>query len=486
MWLGVIACERPGPPGGPPITTRVPEPAARPEPAPAPTPAPARAADLDEGWAPPATLLEPAPEIRIDWERPPPTGVPASERRPSPSQLQWEHLVNFGPAAPTPLDDVSRPCRRHHFLPHDPRPLRTVELRYDHGGRLVRERTDDDTDGTIDFERSFTWGADGRIERERERTGPQPTCSAPLPESVVETHHRYDAHGVWLGGRIVYDGRPEEKTAWRTTRYDDAGRLVLYLVHPTHEPQHTLTLRWGETGELVERVDHVGPSPRRIERWQLAGDGSRYHAVWSEQRWSVTRTAHDGDGRPLVVQHDHDGDGQVDARTVWRYDERGRQLAQELDADGDGDVDERTTYAHDDAGFLVGRVHTGPAGTRRETWQLGAGGRLLRWTSKLDESWVEDVEEHVLDANGREVERRIDRHHSVGAPGDLRSYVTRERWRGERDGEGRLLRAFVAEGELGPDERIEYVYDCAEPYRRFPRRNPLDHPERAAECMGGE
>jgi YD repeat-containing protein len=432
-------------------------------------------------------LFEPAPELVIDWERPPPKGAPAAARRASPSQLHWELWVDQVPEVPVPLDDVSRPCRRQHFLPHDTRPLRTVDLRYDAAGRLVRERHDDDTDGTIDFESTWTWGADGRLERERHRTGKQPSCGGTIPESVEEVHHRHDAHGVWLGGQTTYDGRPEPKPAWRTTTYDPQGRLTSYIVHPTHEPQRAMTLRWSTPGgpdELVERVDYVGPSPRRIERWHDAADGSRWHAVWSGEGWTVSRTVRDADGRPLVVQHDADGNGRVDGRTVWTYDAQGRQRAEERDTDGDGDVDERIELEHDAAGFLVGRVHTGPAGTRRETWQLGPGGQLLRWTSKLDESWVEDVEEHVYDVGWHELERRIDRHQAVGSASDVRNYVTHERWRGERDGQGRLLRAFLAAGELGPDERVEYVYDCKEPYHRHPRRNPLDHPERAEECMG--
>lgn len=487
VLLGATACPRPTPPVASPTGAL----AVAPSPvstAPGSTAASAakKVPGLDEGWSLPAGLLEPAPEIRIDWERPPPKGAPAAARRPSPSQPQWESLVDPAPSTLQPLDDAARPCRRQHFLPHDPRPLRTVDLRYDAAGRLVRELTDEDTDGTIDFEETYGWGADNRLERELHRTGKQPSCSGPLPESVVEIRHRYDAHGVWIGGQTSYDGRLEEKPAWRTTTYDAEGRLLEYLVHPTHEPQRTLRLRWSARGQLIERVDYVGPTPRRIERWHVGDERSQHHALWSGEAWVVSRTVFDADGRPLVVQHDADGDGRVEGRTVWRYDDEGRQLAEERDVDGDGDVDERTTFEHDAAGFLVGRVHTGPAGTRRERWEHGPGGQLLRFTSKLDESWVEDVEEHVYDAGGRELERRIDRHHAVGSVGDVRGYVTHERWRGERDGEGRLVRTFLAAGELGPDERVEYTYECKQPYRKFPRRNPLDHPERAAECMGSE
>jgi len=457
------------------------------EPTPTSEAAPGRAADLDEGWSVPAGLLAPAPEARLEWELPPPPGEPAANRRPSPSQPQWEGMVDPAPSAPLAIDEVSRPCRREHFLAHDTRPLRTVELRYDTAGRRVSERMDDDTDGSIEFESTWTYGTDGRLERERHVTGAQPTCSGKLPKSSIEILHRYDAHGVWIGGQNRYDDRPEEKTAWRTNTYDADGRLLRYLVHPTHEPQRTVTLGWSDAGELLERVDYIGPTPRRIERWRVAADGSRWHAQWEDAKgWTATRTVHRADGHPLVIQHDDDGDGSVDGRTRWRYDDRGRQLAEERDRDGDGDADERTTFAHDDAGYLVGRVHEGREGTLREVWQYAPGGRLLRWTSKLDESWVEDVEEHVYDAGGRELERRIDRHHAVGSVGDLTNYVTHEHWRGERDGEGRLVREFVAAGELGPNERIEYSYDCKKPYRRHERRNPLDHPERAAECMGFE
>jgi hypothetical protein len=476
VLIGGLACHTAPPIESPTAAPVVPAPApvSREPPTPTPEPATTKVADLDEGWSLPAGLLEPAPEAHLEWELPAPAGEAAPNRRPSPSQPQWEGMVDPAPSAPPAVDEVSRPCRRAHFLAHDTRPLRTVELRYDAAGRRVFERTDDDTDGTMEFESTWSYGADGRLERERHVTASQPSCGGRIPESVTETRHRYDAHGVWIGGQNRYDGRPEEQTAWRTTTYDAEGRLVHYLVHPTHEPQRTLALRWGD-GELLERVDHTGPTPRRIERWHVAADGSRWHAMWEDGKpWTVTRTVQRADGQPQVIQHDVDGDGRVDGRTLWTYDDKGRQLVEERDTDGDGDADEHTTYAHDDVGYLAGRVHTGLEGTRRETWQYAPGGQLLRRTSKLDESWVEDVEEHVYDAGGHEIERRTDLHHAVGSVGDLRSYVTHEHWHAERDGEGRRVREFVAQGEIGPDERVEYSYDCKKPYRRYPRRNLFD------------
>lgn len=486
VLLGVTACPRAATtvatPAGAPATAAAPTvDAAEPDAA-----EPAGAPALDEGYAPPPELVAPAPEIRIDWERPAPKGAPAGARTPTPSQPRWEALVDPPPSAPLPIDAASRPCRVQHFVPYDERPLRTVELRYDAAGRIVREIVDDDTDGSIESERTWAWGADGRLEHERERIPPQPSCTGKLPESVTEVRHRYDAHGVWIGGQTLYDGRLEAKTPWRTTTYDGEGRLLEYLVHPTHEPQRSVALRWGSGDVLLERVDYVGPTPRRVERWHQAPDGARYHAQWDGKGWAVSRTVLRPDGQPLAAQHDVDGDGRVDGLTRWRYDERGRTLAEEHDVDGDGDVDERTTLSHDDAGYLVERVHQGAKGTRRETWTMGPGGVLVRHTSKLDDSWVEDVEEHVYDASGREIERHVERHHAVESAGDLRNYVTQERWRGERDGEGRLVRALPSPGQLGPEERVEYAYDCRKPYRRFARRNPLDHPQTAAECMGFE
>lgn len=478
VLFGVLACHRAAPPEEP---TAAPAPAGSPAPAaapaPAPEPEPASVATLpaiDEAWVPPAALREPAKELVIDWERPPPKGVSAKERRPAPSQFMWEYLVDRPWMAPQPLDELSRPCLRQHFLAHDTRPLRTVALRYDAAGRVARERVDDDTDGTIELEHEWTWGSDGLLERERHRTAAQPSCSGPIPESVTETRHRYDAHGVWLGGQNIYDGRPEEKTSWRITTYDHEERLTSYLVYPTHEPQRTITFGWTGDDEMTEWIEHVGPSPRRVERWHTASDGWRWHALWTGEGWAVDRTRNHASGQPLVMQRDADDDGRVDAHTVWSYDEQGRVRSEERDTDGDGDVDERIESRHDAAGFLVGRVHAGPAGTRRETWEYGPGGKLVRWTSKTDESWVEDVMENVYDAAGRELERRSVHHQAVGSVGDVTNYVSRSHWRGERDGQGRLVRAFVSAGELGPDERVEYSYDCTKPYHRHPRRNAFD------------
>lgn len=478
--LGVLACHRGAPPAEPtaaPTRTEpsvpVVAPAADPAAAPASSPA-ATLPAIDDAWSPPAALREPAKELVIDWERQPPKGVSAKERRRTASQFRWEFLVDRPWAAPTPLDDGSRPCLRQHFLAHDTRPLRTVALRYDAAGRVARERIDDDTDGTIELEHEWTWGSDGLLERELHRTSAQPSCSGRIPESVTEVRHRYDAHGVWLGGQNIYDGRPEEKTSWRLTTYDAQERLTSYLVYPTHEPQRTLGFAWSGDDEMIEWIEHVGPSPRRVERWSAASDGWRWHALWTGDGWAVDRTRSHASGQPLVTQRDGDGDGQVDGLTVWRYDDNGRLLTEERDTDGDGDVDERIESQHDAAGFLVARVHAGPAGTRRETWEQRPDGKLLRWTSKLEESWVEDVTEHVYDASGRELEHRSVHHHAVGSVGDVTNYVTRQHWRGERDAEGRLVRAFASAGELGPDERVEYSYDCSKPYRRHPRRDVFD------------
>jgi YD repeat-containing protein len=492
VLLGAVACHRVAPTEGPtgaPARARAPEHAkgSAPEIEAAQANAAVTSLPAAEPWSPPAGLTEPGAEVVIDWERPPPKGVRAAARRPTPSQPLWELLVDRPWQAPVPLDDVSRPCRREHYLAHDTRPLRTVELKYDAAGRVVRERIDDDTDGSIELEHEWTWGSDGLLEREHHRTGAQPSCGGRIPESVVETRHRYDAHGVWLGGQTFYDGRPEEKPSWRTTTYDPEGHLTSYLVYPTYEPQRLTTMRWVGDDEMVEWLDHVGPSPTRVERWQAGSDGWRWHALWSgADPWVVDRSRYSNGGLPLVTERDANGDGRVDARTVWRRDDQDRVLSEERDTDGDGDVDEHIEHEWDAAGKLVSRVHVGSAGTRRERSEYDAGGRLVRWTSKLDESWVEDVREYAFDATGRELERRTVYHHAVGSVGDVRNYVTREHWRGERDGEGRLVRAFVEAGEIGPDERVEYSYDCSKPYRRHPRRNPLDHPERAPECQGHE
>lgn len=476
VLLGVLACHRTvsleEPTAAP---TRAWSPAAAATAASASAPAPtATLPPIDEAWVPPAGLREPAKDLVIDWERPPPQGVSAKGRRLAPSRFRWEFLVDRPLATPTPLDDVSRPCLRQHFLAYDTRPLRTVVLRYDAGGRVVRERVDEDTDGTIELEHEWTWGSDGLLERELHRTSAQPSCSGRIPESVTVTRHRYDAHGVWLGGQIAYDGRPQEKPSWRMTTYDGEERLTSYLVYPTHEPQRSTTFGWTEGDEMTERIEHVGSWPRRVERWHTASDGWRWHALWTSEGWVVDRTRYHASGQPLVMQRDDDDDGRVDAHSVWSYDEQSRVSSEERDTDGDGDVDERIESQHDAAGFLVSRVHTGPAGTRRETWEHGPDGKLRRWTSKVDGSWVEDVMENVYDAAGRELERHSVHHQAVRSAGDVTNYVSRSHWRGERDGQGRLLRAFVSAGELGPDERVEYSYDCKRPYRRYPRRDVFD------------
>lgn len=482
--LLLVACPR-----GAPSTTRrpvapTPTPAIERAPAPEPSGPAAPAVDPAEGFALPAGLLEPPSPLDVPWdELVAPADVPVAKR--SPLAVPWPEGVELVPPPPSTFASESRACRREHYLAHDPRPLRTVELEHDAKGRVVEQRVDDDTDGTIDLRSRYTFGADGKLLRVWERNGPQPSCSGKIPAWVVETTHRYDAHGVWLGGETRYGREVELGTVWRSTVYDAHGRPRRWVEHQHGAVIRALTLRWDERDRLIERVDYQAEQPWAVERWHHVGERERYHARWAAGAWSVRRELLDERGRVVVAQRDDDGDGTVDAREERIYDASGREVEGRTDIDLDGEADHRAQLRWDDEGRPLAKVVEGPTDTTRQTWRYDEGGRLLRWSQQRDGSWAEDFEEHRYDAHGQELERSSERYQRVQSASDLSSYVTREHWQVERDAEGRLVREHVLAGEIGPNERIEHIYDCRKPYRRHPRRNPLDHPRTAAECFGG-
>ncbi|MCA9654727.1 MAG: hypothetical protein KC501_32730 [Myxococcales bacterium] len=444
-------------------------------------PRPPPRVSYDEGFAPPPGLTDTPGPLEIDWSiLVVPDGVPGSLRGPPASP--WSTQAELGAPAPPELLDPP-PCRVERYLSHDLRPLRTVALQHDARGRVTRERIDDDTDGTIDLERRYAWGADGRLESLQEEHGPQPTCDGKVPGWAFRSDHVYDRHGTWLGAELRYDGELSEQGEWRSTQYDAAGRPLLWVSHRFGEVLAAELRQWDERGRPRAQTRYEGARPVVAERWLYPSEAEAYYALWDGEQWVVDRIALDGEGRPVTVQRDRDGDGRVDRHTRFEHDDQGHELARRTDADHDGVAEIEVLTRWDEAGRRVEVVRTSLEGTEREAWRYDEAGHLLRWSSKRDEHWAEDFEEHVYDDRGREIERRSERYQTVTSVSDLSGYVSREHWRGERDEQGRLLRATVLEGELGPNERIEYVYDCRKPYRRHPRRNPLDHPETAAECF---
>lgn len=481
----LVACARAVGPSevDPPDSTRLVAPSTQARSEPGPEPEPAPEVDYDDGFAPPPGLTRAVDALELDPSQlARPEGTPSSQR--VAAVEAWSELAELD-APPLATREDDPPCRREHYLPHDARPLRTVELEHDAHGRLIRERVDHDTDGTIDVVRRYTWGSDDRLETLVERFGPQPSCAGVVPGWVDQTEHLYDRHGTWLGAELRTDGEQAEENEWRTTRYDLDGRPLLWARHRYGQAQLGETRRWDEQGRPLSRARFEYGQPVTAERWAYASPTERYYAVWADERWVVRRITLDEGGRPARVQRDDDEDGRVDANVIIEHDEQGRERWRRVDGDRDGEAEQVVETRWDEAGRKVSVVTTGPDGTARETWRYDDAGRLLRWSSKRDEHWAEDFESHQYDAEGREIERRAERYQQVASFSDLSGYVQREQWRAERDERGRLRTVTVLQGELGPNERIEHVYECREPYRRHPRRNPLDHPETAAECFEG-
>ncbi len=441
--------------------------------------------DPNAGFDPPAKLMAEAPPLVVSVDRLTiPAGVEVQRRRPA--VVPWPEDIDIAPPHPRPVTPTGdRPCRRQHFLPHDERPLLTIGFEYDAQGRVVRERVDDDTDGTIDFDHRYEWGADGRPSRHVERVGRQPSCEGPIRAHTQRHDYRYDRHGVWLGGEIVRDFMDDDVSSWHRTKYDGQGRPSRWIQYSVEVVERAVMLSWDDQGRMVQRVDYEGEVPKTMERWVFDGN-ERYRARWAQAQWEVSREVVDDAGRVVLEQHDRDGDGSVDERWIRLYDERGRERHREIDTDGDGVPNTSIEVTWDEQGRKVAEEASGAAGAAVQRWRYDEQGRLVRWSKTPIDSWAEDFVAHVYDAAGHEVERTAEHYKTVSAVGDLSNYVEREHWEREFDEQGRLVRERVLHGELGPDERIEYVYACETKARRYSRRNPLDHPETAAECMDFE
>ncbi|MCA9712647.1 MAG: hypothetical protein KDK70_42860, partial [Myxococcales bacterium] len=185
-----------------------------------------QAEDPREGFAPPEGLTWPAPPLELSLlDLVPPAQLSPRER--TVRSTPWpEGLRTLPLDAPTPTPDGSRPCRQERYLPHDARPLQTVELEYDAQGRVVQERIDDDSDGTIDLRVRYAWATDGLLAQKIERFGPQPSCEGKIPGYTVTTTYDYDQHGAWLGQRRRADGQVDPDSVGRRVTYDEAERPV--------------------------------------------------------------------------------------------------------------------------------------------------------------------------------------------------------------------------------------------------------------------
>jgi len=440
--------------------------------------------DVGEGFVPPSSLTRDAERLEVDWKvLVDPASVPAAKRQPLAEA--WPEAVELQPpdAGQPRLDPL--PCRSQHYLAHDPRPLRTVEFEHDAEGRVVRERIDNDTDGTVDLDLRYRWAADGRLESQQEGHGSEPSCAGPLPGWRLDMDHRYDGHGVWLGQEVLFNGELDDTPKWRRTDYDRAGRPIRWLHFQGGTVLGGATVEWDAQGRRVEEVVYEGDEPLRVDRWSYPSASERYQASWELGQWKVRREQLDADGHVVIIQMDEDFDGVVERRDVLRYDAEGREIERLVDADADGESETTIATRWGEGDHRLEELTEGPEGTRRQRWRWDDAGRLLRWSSKYDEGWAEDFEEHRYDEAGRELERESEVHVAVTSVSDIGGYSTREHWVGEYDEQGRLVRATVLAGDLGPNERIEYIYECSAPYRRHPRRNPLDHPETASECFGG-
>lgn len=162
------------------------------------------------------------------------------------------------------------------------------EDQLDDAGHRIRESTDNDGDGSFNYEFRWDVDAEGKILAEKYY---DPPGSTPM----VDTY-KYNAAGLLESkSRVWADGTMAILT---TYAYDAQGRQVL----------------------MEEDVYSDGTVDTRLI--------FEYSA----------------DGRTRTYQRDEDGDGVAEQSTVSTLDEHGHELRSEEDSDADGKVDNISTY----------------------------------------------------------------------------------------------------------------------------------------------
>lgn len=257
-----------------------------------------------------------------------------------PLRAQPPHLT-----VPDPVDRMgwSRPCRELIDLQADGTIDLRVDLDYSAAGSLLSEVQDDDGDGTPDQIIRYTYDDRGRLVAVETDLGADDSVDA-------RVRYRFE------GDRLVAEELDEEGDGsieeWYEFLYDHSGRWVTEL-------------RRDREGAVVQRIDLSHDQEGRVieERMDVEADGSVELTVTYVYTGENLR----------AIQHDLDGDGELDiearflygpnrrlvleewesdrldlvrSRTVFRYDTDARLIEEEYDAWLDGTIDARVTYQY--------------------------------------------------------------------------------------------------------------------------------------------
>ena len=122
-----------------------------------------------------------------------------------------------------------------------------------------------------------------------------------------------------------------------------AGEFVSLSLSTFFANAQGFTIRVDEDVELDGDLDTVTTYERDPEGRLLVRTRDDLHSQWDMVE-TITRSP---EGRPLTSETDQDGDGLVDVRRSYSYDDLGRLARLEVDRPADGGPGDRTTYRYD-------------------------------------------------------------------------------------------------------------------------------------------
>ncbi len=348
----------------------------------------------------------------------------------------------------------------------------TVRWYRDAAGRVTREEKDDGSDFKIDREEMFERDPAGRTLRQRVfGSGGQPG---------KDIQFSYDGEGRVVREVTDHDGDGTPDADYRTRR-DGAGRVFEVWRDDdgdgkANRIEHTLY----DAGGRVTRTWTVDQRGRTTTDERRAYDPSGHLVrTWSDPdgrgpvEWSTWHEV-DGAGRPVRTRHDSDGDGKVDLVVERSYDASGREVLERTDEGADGSFDERGS-SYDASGRRV-RIWRDVGGDGSlEMERVNVYDPTGLWVERrLTRRNLTSVTRYIHDAQRREIgttidaedDGRIDETTTTQYDGAGRTTLHRDRngetrWR--YDDQGRLVeRTEPNAASEGRTRTCQFRYDDAQ------------------------
>lgn len=209
----------------------------------------------------------------------------------------------------------------------------TTSYLYNACGALVREERDDDQNGSVNLQTTWSYVADstGALATTIQRTHIGDFDNSILTHVSETRSEGPDQRLSEYTADSNADGTPDER---RTYRHDEQGNRVAEFIDSGAD---------GTVDRVVEQTysyDDAG----RVLRHEWSQD--------NELRYT-TEYDYDEAGNPVRERYDQDGDGLVDRAIAYTYEDDGKTVHRDEDDDADGQPDERWTTTYDDAGRLL-------------------------------------------------------------------------------------------------------------------------------------